>query len=297
MNDAPDADLDADALGMLDAFVAHEQLPPAINERVWARLQSDVAAGVAPIRSGRSGRWLRRGVMVAGLAAAAVALWWMGGRVLTMADLRDPGSQAGYDAVSPNRAGTAQPREPSQAVSQREASTKPQGPGIAPLEDIVPSAAPGEAGDAAPHPPPPIVDETVEDEAAATVAEADPPEPDDSATSATTPKTRPRSGQRRGRTPTPSEPEVGRTLADENRLLGLARTALIRDQPERALARLATHAKRFPDGVLAQERQALRAVALCEAGHHDRGAAAARSFLAAHPGAALASRVRSTCLE
>jgi outer membrane protein assembly factor BamD (BamD/ComL family) len=86
-------------------------------------------------------------------------------------------------------------------------------------------------------------------------------------------------------------------LAEENRLFARARAALIDEQPEQALARLAEHARRFPEGVLSEERQALRAVALCEAGRDADGDAAAQAFLREHPQAALAQRVRSACLE
>jgi outer membrane protein assembly factor BamD (BamD/ComL family) len=92
------------------------------------------------------------------------------------------------------------------------------------------------------------------------------------------------------------EPAPGSTLAEETRLLSRARTDLLEGQPEQALERLGEHARRFPAGLLAEERQALRAVALCEAGHDADGEAAARSFLREHPHAALAQRVRSACL-
>jgi hypothetical protein len=111
-------------------------------------------------------------------------------------------------------------------------------------------------------------------------------------------------GARRGaatseRRPTPVEPAPAprSTLAEETRILSQARGDLIDGKPEQALVRLGDHARRFPDGMLAEERQALRAVALCEAGRDAEGQTAARSFLREHPHAALAQRVRSACLE
>ncbi|MCH9685399.1 MAG: hypothetical protein K0V04_28445 [Deltaproteobacteria bacterium] len=326
MNDAPVADVefDADASNMLDAYIAEQQIPVAVHQRVWSRVQSDV---VAPVPSAAGG-WLRRGAMAGGLVAAALALWWMGGQVLTSADTREPANQAGYDVISPSQSGTAERRGGAQATApeakfRTTGSSRSAGPGVAPLERIVghdttaaegslpsdgvlpgaqldPAAPEGVRADA---PQPTEAEPMVNPDAAAGASEPDTAPTDHDSDSQARSSHR-RSGRthrggstRGGSTPHTNDPGVGSTLADENRLLGRARAALIDDQPRRALARLATHAKRYPEGVLAQERRALRAVALCEAGQRDKGAAAARAFLAAHPGAALAPRVRTTCLE
>ena len=54
------------------------------------------------------------------------------------------------------------------------------------------------------------------------------------------------------------------------------------------------HARRFPTGALAEERQAWRAVAACRLGHSDAAARAGR-FLRAHPRSAQARKVRRAC--
>lgn len=54
------------------------------------------------------------------------------------------------------------------------------------------------------------------------------------------------------------------------------------------------HARRFPTGALAEERQAWRAVAACRLGHPD-AATRARRFLRAHPRSAQARKVRRAC--
>jgi hypothetical protein len=78
------------------------------------------------------------------------------------------------------------------------------------------------------------------------------------------------------RTPTAS-------LREERRLLDAARDAIVRGEPAGALAATANHAARFPRGVLAEEREALRIRALARLGRM----AEARSLLAelrvAHP--------------
>jgi len=84
-------------------------------------------------------------------------------------------------------------------------------------------------------------------------------------------------------------------LAAEVELITAAKTALDADDPDAALTRLADHARRFPDGQLANERRGYRAIALCEAGKPAAGRGEARVFLDAHPGSPLAPRVRQAC--
>lgn len=84
-------------------------------------------------------------------------------------------------------------------------------------------------------------------------------------------------------------------LAAEVELITAAKTALDTGDPDVALARLADHARRFPDGQLASERRGYRAIALCEAGKPAAGRGEARLFLDAHPGSPLAPRVRRAC--
>lgn len=85
------------------------------------------------------------------------------------------------------------------------------------------------------------------------------------------------------------------TLAAETRLLQAAQQALRDQAREGALAIAEEHAARFPHGVLAPEREAVRAIALCELVMFDAGRAVARHFLEAHDGSPLAGRVRKAC--
>ncbi len=61
------------------------------------------------------------------------------------------------------------------------------------------------------------------------------------------------------------------------------------------MAQLDEHATRFPQGALAEEREATRVHTLCAQGHAIEAREAARSFVAAHPGSALVPAVRSAC--
>jgi hypothetical protein len=84
-------------------------------------------------------------------------------------------------------------------------------------------------------------------------------------------------------------------LVEETHLLREANVATRAGDPVRALALLEEHARRFPRGVLGEERDAERVLALCAAGRTAEAHAAAQRFLAARPGSALAGRVRSSC--
>lgn len=84
-------------------------------------------------------------------------------------------------------------------------------------------------------------------------------------------------------------------LAAEAALLQRAQTALAADDAAAALALLEQHAREYAGGVLAQERAALRVVALCTAGREHEGRAEAANFLRAHAGSVHAERVRSAC--
>jgi hypothetical protein len=84
-------------------------------------------------------------------------------------------------------------------------------------------------------------------------------------------------------------------LEGEVRLLEEADADLRRGDAEAAIARLNEHAARYPGGTLADEREGVRAIALCRAGRVTDGKAAADRFLAAARKSSLAARVRAAC--
>jgi hypothetical protein len=117
------------------------------------------------------------------------------------------------------------------------------------------------------------------------------------------------------RAPTPPAPSVpGRASADfgpataraqaarrqsqpdiwpaELRLLRQARAAVVRENFEAALVPLAEHARRFKDGRLAEEREALRVKALAGLGRTEEARHAAASFRAHFPHSVLLPAVR-----
>jgi hypothetical protein len=67
--------------------------------------------------------------------------------------------------------------------------------------------------------------------------------------------------------------------------------------PRSALELLSQHAARYPNGVMSEERDGLRAIALCKEGDLVQGKASALSFLRMYAGSAMAGRVRGACKE
>jgi hypothetical protein len=72
-------------------------------------------------------------------------------------------------------------------------------------------------------------------------------------------------------------------LARERSLLGRARTALAKREARAALGALDRHAREFPSGRLAEERESLRVQALVLSGDRDAAQAEARAFEQKYP--------------
>lgn len=85
------------------------------------------------------------------------------------------------------------------------------------------------------------------------------------------------------------------SLQQELTLLNEAQAALRGHDPQHALALLDRHASEFPEGFMMQERQAARALALCELGRIDEARALARAFIQTWPGSPLISRMNELC--
>jgi hypothetical protein len=90
----------------------------------------------------------------------------------------------------------------------------------------------------------------------------------------------------------PAAPPPRSSLGDEMELVDAARAELRKGDVSSALSRLEVHASRFPSGILAVERDALRIEALAARGAEAEALVAARAFALAHPGAPLPPRAR-----
>ncbi len=80
-------------------------------------------------------------------------------------------------------------------------------------------------------------------------------------------------------------------LATERLLLDRARACLLHGEPADALTSTATHARRFPHGVLSEERDALRVEALVSARRYEDARSAASRFHGAYPDSVLTAAV------
>lgn len=99
-------------------------------------------------------------------------------------------------------------------------------------------------------------------------------------------------------TPVASEPSAAPSVApargDLAREAELLRSAL-GAPPARALSLLDDHAREFPRGALAEERDAQRVVTLCQLGRRDEASVSYTRFVAAFPGSIHRARLERTC--
>jgi len=278
----PQPALDATAAAMLAAFRDEEQIPGALHERVWDRVELDVAAASS---TAVAGSWVTR-LVVGGLSvAAAVALVWVSADALQATESTNPSGQASYQTQTPTESGVAQTRglEEVGDTGTREHGRRPH----------------TNAADAQPET---VEPETVEPE----TVEPETVEPATVEPRAPAPKTVvPSSTSRSSRKSTPqhdepTEPAAAQpapklsTLGQEIALIERARKALLAHTPGEAIKILREHADQFPKGAMSQERRALHAIAGCER-DGTGGAKRGQRFLEDHPTAALADRVRSAC--
>jgi hypothetical protein len=78
-------------------------------------------------------------------------------------------------------------------------------------------------------------------------------------------------------------PDAGDALAAERLLIDDARSRLVSGDPQAALARLQEHARRFPRGRLAEDREALAVQALVQSGQYDAARRRARELRSRWP--------------
>jgi hypothetical protein len=87
-------------------------------------------------------------------------------------------------------------------------------------------------------------------------------------------------------------PQASATFTEELELLRRAKASAV-SEPERALALLDEHERRFARGALAQEREVIAVEALLSRGDRARAEQRAAKFLAHHPGSAHARRIHA----
>jgi hypothetical protein len=86
-------------------------------------------------------------------------------------------------------------------------------------------------------------------------------------------------------------------LTDELELLQRAQAALSAGRPDDVLALARTHARRYPDSALAEERDALQMLARCHDGVDAPERRLAQRFVKQHPDSPHTPRVEKACLR
>jgi hypothetical protein len=91
--------------------------------------------------------------------------------------------------------------------------------------------------------------------------------------------------------------DMAQALKEEQTLIAGAKSALDAGDASGAMRALAEHARRFPGGILTEERSALRVMALCARGDTGQAETERADFLSRWPRSPHAGRVRSACSE
>jgi hypothetical protein len=278
------AELPDQVRDLLEQAAEADEPTAADRTRVHAALVAAIASGAAAGAAGGSAAKASAAATTAGGAggasagagstlAAGGALKWGAGILVaaaigTAAMVARPAAEPAARPVTPTAAAPAQPAPVAEPL---------------PVVEPLPVAEPAEPAPAAELEPLPI---------------AEPTEPS---------ALRTRKPARRARARAEQSVDADTPLAPSGQamqppsaraelsLIQRATHALSNDRPARALAKLREHARRFPAGVLTQERLALRVLTLCKLGRLEQGRAERAAFLAQHGGSPLAERVRGAC--
>lgn len=258
--------------------------PPAeLVDELWTKLAATTGAaaaatgaaasahhGTALAHAGASGKLAVLKALVLGAAVGTVTT---GGAVavshVVSAEHREPRGAGAEPRVTSRPRPAAQPRElaPSPAPPER---------GATPPEAQLPSAPTAAVSVAASGAP------AASNIRPAAQSPAVPPEPSPSQNAVAAFQGSASSAEAPGRL-------AGK---DEARLVGVAREMLTRGDPTSSLATLNEAARRYPHGILQQEREALTISALAQTGKTAEAAARARAFLRAFPNSPHAARVQ-----
>lgn len=261
MSAPDDAELDAELADYLAAFRAEEAPAAATVDANWHA----IASQTRPQR----GIWL--GVALAAAAAVLLLVWgpWRGSSAKTDDD--GPGQLAPYEHEGKQVRTTA-------AAAEDEAPP--------PRSKVRGTPAP--AGD--------VAAETWDEPQTVPEPEAPPAETADTAGPERPAPPRARTSRDRPRTePTPPQPAGPSALSRETKLLGEIKAALDSGSAAKALELAKVHARDFPKGAFANERQVARARALCALGRKDSARKLADRFVAAHPKSHLVDQMAAIC--
>jgi hypothetical protein len=271
---------------LLDAWASHHAPPSTIEARTWEAVQTRAARGeLGPELAPEAGASVSASPALAGGARLIAILGGVSALALAVG--------LGLLLARPEPASTSlEPRAAAEAAEiETEAEERSSAEGVpadpesssgaalsSSSAEGEPQAAPGPelASAASPEPSRPA-------SAASTHGRRSVPESEPAARSTSAP-------------PGPATDDPADDLAAEMELLGAARTALKTGDTKAALAKLDAHARRFPHGALASDRELSRVTVLCKVGDLDAAERVARSYADAHPGAAQTKRLHKTCV-
>lgn len=275
-------------LEALDAMISAERDAPSSPapgeaKAAWRKIEGSVAAGaVAPFDLSP--------LAVAPTAAKVGMLAGVKAKVVVAAVLLGGG---GVAVVRAQRADDVGPALAASAPATRDA----EGADDSPVDDRAhrARAAAASAGPAEPElvEPPPLATPEA-DAVPAPPVDDDAAEADAEATGGERPRRRARGHRSERREPAPSATPpggIGRELAlirDASRQVAAKRHAA-------ALEALRTHASEFPLGAMQEDREALRAIALCESGRRGAGQRVGRAFTKRWPASVHGTRVHEAC--
>lgn len=242
------------------------------KDRLWARIDASAAAaapgpGASVVPMDRRRTAVRVAVALAAAAAVLLLLRW-GAQTLTADDADGAREQAVYGARTSQGGGIATPREPqpaSEAPGRRSGARRNGAAKGAEATDEEPAETAATA--------------SVHDDERDTAAVPDEDSPLDNELAAPSKRrrqVRDTSGDAE-ETPAPEAPAPD-PLAAEMKLMRDARSALNGGRPRAALRHLARHTTEFPSAQMAEDREALRVTALCDAGDGDAAKQAATAF-------------------
>lgn len=255
-----------DRKAMLAAFRQQRGPRGAAVDSLWERLVDEAVTrdGVAYRAPGGS-RVLVVLAVAGALAAAFVLGWWLRGAPLWSATVAEPANMANRDREEERAEGQANARRSSGVGGEPSGVTDP------------------ESNDAG---------RTVDERARP--APADPLRPRRSLPPKTAPsRTSPPSS---GVEPVPPAGTLVETLVEETALIRRVRRALAQDDDAEALRLVTEYRKRFPNGTLVEEADALHSMARCRV-QPDRRAALRGAFLSKYPGSMQQSGVDRACAE
>ncbi|MBX7082215.1 MAG: hypothetical protein K1X88_23605 [Nannocystaceae bacterium] len=268
------AELEREAVAALAALKAARTPPAGAAATAWTAMQQRLLQGPPPlplVASADTSRTRSIAIIVALAAALVLAVGVAGWSAGWLAGTRAQQEQAGYGVVPPEPTSAPRP-EQGEVVAppapRDDASTPPV---ITPGEPPAPASTP--SGVVTPP------------EAGAVGAAADPDR-------------RPRRRPRAAATPSePTPPPETSTLEAEMTLLARASASRRAGDREAALVALQRHAREFPEGQLAPERELQRAMVLCELGRADEARAIARGFAQRFAASPLRSKAATICAQ